>query len=343
MLPLIQTFFMAKKTIKCLTIILISVSFRVHGQDSTYADRLGFPKGARVLILHVDDAGMSLESNLGAENALTKGVSTSVSVMMPCSWVPGFVHFLQAHPEIDAGLHLTLTSEWKEYRWGPLSGKKNAPGLVDAEGDMWSGVADVVKHATADEVDMEMTAQLDRARTMGFEPTHLDTHMGTVYASPEFLMRYISLGIKNHIPVMLPGGADDLIKAQGNLSDAVVIQMRALGKQLWNAGLPVLDDLHNYSYDWVIPADVAGDDKKLDQYKTAKYIDALKTLKPGLTMMIMHCSDAGPAFKNITDTGPIRRGDMLAMMNPAFKKALTDQGIILTTWREIKQRRDKVK
>src|SRR5579871_5603473 len=85
--------------------------------DSTYADRLGFPKGARVLIIHVDDAGMSLESNEGAVTALTKGAATSVSVMMPCPWVPGFVSWLHQHPDADAGLHLTLTSEWTGYRW----------------------------------------------------------------------------------------------------------------------------------------------------------------------------------------------------------------------------------
>jgi len=79
--------------------------------DTTYAERLGWPKDARILILHVDDAGMSLESNEGAINALTKGVATSVSVMMPCPWVPGFVSWLHKHPNTDAGLHLTLTSE----------------------------------------------------------------------------------------------------------------------------------------------------------------------------------------------------------------------------------------
>ncbi|WP_431214054.1 ChbG/HpnK family deacetylase [Puia sp. P3] len=66
--------------------------------DTTYAERLGYPKGAKVLILHVDDAGMSYESNAGAINALTKGAATSVSVMMPCPWVPGFVRWLKQHP-----------------------------------------------------------------------------------------------------------------------------------------------------------------------------------------------------------------------------------------------------
>src|SRR5579863_8429092 len=168
--------------------------------DSTYADRLGFPKGARILILHVDDAGMSLESNEGAIAALTKGAATSVSVMMPCPWVPGFVKWLKSHPDIDAGLHLTLTSEWNDYRWGPLAGRTNVPGLTDSTGDLWPTVLQVARHASADEVGAEMKAQLDRARAMGFQPTHLDTHMGTVYATTEFMKKYIELGVEHHIP-----------------------------------------------------------------------------------------------------------------------------------------------
>ena len=334
---------MLNNTIKLLIIILLPIYLLAQPRDSTYAERLGFPKGAKVLILHVDDAGMSYSSNEGAEKALTQGVSTSVSVMMPCPWVPGFVQFLKSHPQIDAGLHMTLTSEWDEYRWGPLSGNKVVPGLTDPGGYLWPSVEDAVKHASPDEVETEMTAQLEKARSMGFEPTHLDTHMGTVYGSPGFLMRYINLGIKNHIPVMLPGGADVLIQAQMHFPEATLAQIRQLGKLLWDAGLPVLDDLHNTSYDWVIPGDIASDDRKLDDFKTEKYIEALKSLQPGLTMMIMHCTDPGPSFKYISDSGPTRKGDMLAMMNPKFKKAIADQGIILTTWREVKQRRDKLK
>jgi chitin disaccharide deacetylase len=307
-------------------------------EDSTYADRLGFPKGARVLILHVDDAGMSLESNEGAIAALTRGAATSVSVMMPCPWVPGFVKWLKTHPGIDAGLHLTLTSEWADYRWRSLSSQ---PGLTDSTGNLWPTVAQVAQHASPDEIAAELQAQLDRARAMGFQPTHLDTHMGTVYSTPEFLKRYLRLGITNHIPVMLPGGTDKLIQQQTGFSDAQVAQIRALGATLWNAGLPVLDDLHNFSYDWKVPDSVAHDDSKLQRWRTAKYIDALHTLQPGVTMMIMHCTDAGAHFAAISDSGPLRRGDMLAMLDPIFKKALKDQGIILTTWRELMRRRSQ--
>ena len=333
---------MPAKAFKLLIIIFIPFFLNAQADDSTYADRLGFPKGSRVLILHVDDAGMSFDSNDGAEMALTQGASTSVSVMMTCPWVPGFIAFLKKHPDIDAGIHLTLTSEWKAYRWGPISGGTKTPGLIDSCGYLWPTVVEVVKHASADEIEMEMKAQLEKARSMGFIPTHLDTHMGTVFASPEFITRYIGLGLKYNIPVMLPGGNDEMIKSEAMLPDATVVELRLLGRQLWYAGLPVLDDLHNYSYDWIIPADIASDDKKLNDFKTKKYIEAIRSLKPGLTMMIMHCTNTSPEFKYISNSGPTRKGDLLAMMNPKFKEALAREGIILTTWREIKRRRDKI-
>ncbi len=312
-------------------------------QEATYAERLGYAKGARVLILHVDDVGMSLDSNQGAIEAMSKGVATSCSVMMPCPWVPAYVHYLKQNPQTDAGLHLTLTSEWAEYRWGPLAGKANVPGLVDEEGDLWKEVEQVAKHATPDEVEREIRAQLDRARTMGFEPTHLDTHMGTLFATPAFLERYIKVGIENHIPIMLPGGHDYLIQSETHGSDEQLRQMRAIGKTLWDAGLPVLDDLHNVSYDWAIADSAKNDDNQLRQARTAQYIEGVKSLKPGVTMMIMHCTAPTDVFKHISGSGPVRKGDLLVMTNPAFKKALLEEGIVLTTWRELMQKRTSLK
>jgi predicted glycoside hydrolase/deacetylase ChbG (UPF0249 family) len=133
------------------------------GQDSTYAEKLGFPRGAKVVVLHIDDVGMSFDSNSGAIDVLTNGAAKSCSIMMTCPWVPGFFRYLKEHPDTDAGLHLTLTSEWRDYRWGPLSGKPTVPGLVDPEGELWASVEDVVKHATADEVEVEIKGT-DRPR-----------------------------------------------------------------------------------------------------------------------------------------------------------------------------------
>ena len=327
-------------------IFLLIFSFtmqKIVAQDKTYAEKLGFPKGAKVLILHVDDVGMSYDSNLGAIKAMNEGVATSLSMMMPCSWVPGFFHYLKDHPDTDAGLHLTLTSEWDDYRWGPLTGKDVTPGLVDKEGAMWHSVEETVKHATADEVEKEMKAQLDRSITLGWKPTHIDTHMGTVFGSPQFLEKYLQLGIDNNIPVMFPGGHNTMILKTTASAGLTIEMTTSIGNKLWAAGLPVLDDLHNISYGWDPPAKEKLSDKELQAYKTKRYIETIDQLKPGITMVIMHCTWPSEIFSQISASGNTRKGDLLAMMDPEFKNYLKNNNIILTTWRELKKRRDAIK
>src|SRR5476651_50543 len=216
---------------KKLSVILLLIGAALVSsaqQTKTYAERLGWPKGARVLILHVDDAGMSHDSDEGVEKALTDGVSTSTSVMMPCPWVPEIVQYIKEHPNTDAGLHLTLTSEWDNYRWGPLAGKAAVPGLVDKQGCLWSSVEAVYFRATADEIDKEIRAQLDRALSMGFKPTHLDSHMGTLFAKDSFMEKYLKLGIEKQIPVMFPGGEDLFYRAEDKA--ATIAGLKKQGK-----------------------------------------------------------------------------------------------------------------
>ena len=325
-----------------LTILLSLFYFLSYSQNETYADKLGFPKGAKVIIMHVDDVGMSYDSNIGAIKAVEEGVATSMSVMMPCAWVSGFVHYLKTHPNIDAGLHLTLTSEWKDYRWGPLSGKPSVPNLVDSEGAMWQSVQETAKHASADEIEKEIRSQLDRARVMGFEPTHMDSHMGTLFAREDYLERYFKVGMEEKIPVMFPGGHNSMIMKEA-VAGLTLEKAQTIGKMLWSAGLPVLDDLHNISYGWTMDKVVKPNDKDLQKYKTQKYIESFKDLRAGVTMVIMHCTSPTEVFERISDSGNTRKGDLLAMIDPVLKKYIQDNKIILTTWRELKQRRDKVK
>jgi predicted glycoside hydrolase/deacetylase ChbG (UPF0249 family) len=330
-------------------------------QTKTYAEKLGWPKGARVLILHVDDAGMSHESDEGVEMAITQGVATSTSVMMPCPWVPDFKQFIDKHPSTDAGLHLTLTSEWSHYRWGPLAGKAAVPGLVDKEGCLWPSVAAVYFKATPDEVDKEIRAQLDRALTMGFKPTHLDSHMGTLFARPEFLDKYLKLGIEKQIPVMFPGGDDIFYRYEANAATIAILKKQGkyktgmnipepaalgkakeIGQMLWKNGLPVLDDLHNSSYDWIRPVVDKKSDREIQKWYTDHYIESIGRLSPGLTMVIMHCTLPTDNFKSISSEGKKRKGDLLAMTDPRLKAFLKKNGFILTTWREVMERRVKV-
>ncbi len=312
---------------------------------TTFAERLGFPAGARVVILHVDDAGMSHQSNIGAVRSLTDGVATSMSVMMPCSWVPELKQMLVKHPGLDVGLHLTLTSEWSGYRWGPLASRDRVPGLIDPEGALWPSVEEVAKRATPDEIELEIRAQIARARGLGIEPTHLDSHMGTLFARDDYLERYIKVGAEERIPVMFPGGHVSSLRAQLNSevgeeqAGARVVKAQAMAETVWALGLPVLDDLHNVSYGWTDAEHAGWSDQQLVDFKVARYLGALHEMKAGVTMMIMHNTDADQNFTHISESGPTRRGDMLAMLDPRIRQAIANEKIVLTTWRELGQRR----
>ncbi|HTI57497.1 polysaccharide deacetylase family protein [Mucilaginibacter sp.] len=344
-----------------LTLLLLTTGIYTFAQEAkTYAEKLGWPKGAKVLILHVDDAGMSHDSNDGVEQATGKGVATSTSVMMPCPWVPEIVKYIKEHPDLDAGLHLTLTSEWENYRWGPLAGKAAVPGLVDKQGSFYPAVAAVYFSASGDEVDKEIRAQLDRALSMGFKPTHLDSHMGTLFAKKAFMEKYIRLGIETQIPVMFPGGDDTFYKAEAKA--AVVADMKKkgtykegmtipdpaelagakdIGAMIWKNGLPVLDDLHNSSYDWQMPDIDHKTDAEIQKWYTDHYIESIGRLSPGLTMVIMHCTNPSPNFQYICKESKKRKGDLMAMLDPRLRTFLKKNGYILTTWREVMERRQK--
>nr|MBI1231674.1 ChbG/HpnK family deacetylase [Cytophagales bacterium] len=333
---------MIKQTL-CLNLIVASFFLSYTGNAQTYAEKMGFPAGAKVLILHVDDAGMSYEANEGTILSMEKGAANSCSVMMPCSWVPDYFSHLKDHPDTDAGVHLTLTSEWKGYRWGPVSGRTVTPTLVDAGGYFWPAVRDVVMHGDSEELYLEIKAQVDKFIAMGVQPAHLDSHMGTLFASELFLEKYLQLGIAYQIPVMFPGGHATWIQQESNASTLDVDQLQAIGKMLWDAGLPVLDDLHTDSYSWKIDPSIEGNDAAIQSFKTQKFIETIQLLEPGVTQIILHATNSTPHFERISPSGSLRKGDMLAMMDPKFQQFLVDEGVILTTWRELMERRKQVK
>jgi len=308
-----------------LIVAAISAGPAVGAGDVTYAERLGWPAGTKVVLFHVDDAGMSYDSNRGTIQALEGGVATSTSIMMPCPWVPQFAAYLKEHPQVDAGVHLTLNAEWKNYRWGPVAGKPAVPGLVDQQGCLWGSVLEVVNHASPDEFETEIRAQVDKALAMGIQPTHLDSHMGTCFEQP-FTERYVKVGIEKQIPILAIGGHMQYLGAEFGQFKPLI---QLLAEKVWKAGLPVIDDL--------VRQPTRGETY---EQRKAELFQLLSDMKPGVTQIIVHCTAPTDVFQHISSSGKAREAELRLMTDPEVRAFIKDKGIVLTTWRELKQRRD---
>jgi predicted glycoside hydrolase/deacetylase ChbG (UPF0249 family) len=314
------------KRLELIAMLLTLLLRQTAGAETSFAERLGWKPTDVVVLLHVDDVGMSHSSNLGAIETIEKGVATSWSVMMPCPWVPEIAKYLKQHPDVDSGLHLTLTSEWNLYRWPPLAGKPKVPGLVDEEGCLWQSVTKVAAHASPDEIEAEIRAQVDRAEQLGIPITHLDSHMGTLFARADYFERFAKVGMEKGIPILAIGGHATYALRE---NPEAAGKLRAWIPKIWNAGLPVIDDLHTDSYEWMAAE------------KTEKFLALLKELKPGVTEILFHASIPTEDFPLITSSSQSRLADARALTDPVVKKLIQDRGIILTTWKELKSRRKR--
>jgi chitin disaccharide deacetylase len=282
--------------------------------SKTIADRLGYPADSKLLIIHADDLAVAHSVDDASFTALESGAVTSASVMVPCPWLTEVATWAQSHPDADLGLHLTLTSEWKTYRWGPVAPHDQVPSLLTPDGYFWPDVAPVTQHASTEDVEREIRAQVDRAMQMGIHPTHLDIHMGTLAARKDYYAALVKVGHDYHLPFLalrLPGS-------------------QALWLSLLSPTDPVLDSLTIFS-PGVKP-----------ETWTESYIRALANLKPGLNEMIVHLGHDDSELDAITVDHPDygaawRARDFKAVTSPEFRQALTDNHIVLVHWKDVKR------
>src|SRR5450432_813456 len=164
-----------------LSLLVPLIASTLPAQMKTVAERLGYPADSKLLIVHADDLAVAHSVDAASFDALDKGAVTSASIMVPCPWIAEVAAYAKTHPDADLGLHLTLNSEWKTYRWGSVESADKVPSLLDPAGTLWSTTEQVATNAKPAEAEQEIRAQVERALAMGIHPTHLDTHMGTLF------------------------------------------------------------------------------------------------------------------------------------------------------------------
>jgi predicted glycoside hydrolase/deacetylase ChbG (UPF0249 family) len=294
-------------------LLLLLVVAVANAQDRTLAERLGYPRDAKLVIVHADDLGMSHAVNAATIKAFETGLVNSGSIMVPCPWLPEIAAYARANPNADLGLHLTLTSEWTHFKWRPVMPFDKVSSLLDKDGYFRLLETEAAKHADIKEVELEVRAQIERAKALGIVPTHLDSHMGTLYQSKELFDLFLRVGRDYKLPVRIAKSwftradfIEPLIKPDDVYIDRVLDINPQVPPQDWGKF----------------------------------YSDALAKLEPGVTEIVIHLAYDDGEMRGATFDHPDwgaawRQRDFDYFTSDAFRKVLEQNQIKLITWREL--------
>ena len=288
--------------------------------------KLGFNDNARVVVIHADDVGMCQATLPAFTDLLDFGLLSSGATMVPCPWFPEVAGYCRKFPEIDMGVHLTLTSEWKNYRWRPISTCDITSGLMDDEGYFYRTSFEMQEKGVPYFVKTEIEAQFSLAKKHGIDVTHIDTHMFSLYHSA-FISSYISLARKERIPLFLlnPQDAEEWHKAD-------------LDKETRNALSLYLDDLERDGiplFDYVREMPLNEDKNHIGVAK-----NIFNTLPAGLSLILLHPAVDTPELRAITPDWRARVANYEAFKSKELRDHINNLGIQIITYREL---RDLVK
>ena len=272
-----------------------------HAQREVPAPR---PQPAAVpdsvyLVIRSDDGGMSHAVNMAIKRLLETGLPVSVSVMFPCPWYQEIVDILREHPAASVGVHLTLNSEWRHYRWGPVIGREAAPSLVDKDGYFFPSSEDLYRNKPdLGQVERELRAQIERALATGLHIDYLDYHMGTATGDPDFRAIVERLGSEYHLGLMGYNG-DDRFNPQYDAEPAAKLDSLLAAVGRLEPGYHVL-------------------------------VTHLGIDTPELAALVD--MNAAQPLENMSRH---RQGELDAVTSDAFRQAVVSHGITLITYRQL--------
>ncbi|NND08877.1 MAG: ChbG/HpnK family deacetylase [Saprospiraceae bacterium] len=303
---------------KYIFFIATFLQFTIAGlaQSSSIQERLGYDADTKLLIIHADDIGVSHSENIASIHAMEQGMVNSGSMMVPCPWFPEIAAYAVEHPDADFGLHLTLTSEWKYFKWGPIAPINEVPGLLSEFNHFYRSRKDVKSNATAMEIEKELRGQIEMARKYGIDITHLDSHMFTLYLKPEYLAVYKKLGREYKLPILLNAEYLTLfgLDADQHLDEDIVVDKVYMA----------------YSPDY---------EKGMANY----YTESMRSMQPGLNIILLHAAYHNEEMRGITLNHPgygadWRQKDFDFFTSEACEELVREEQIQLITWREIRDK-----
>lgn len=284
---------------------------------------------AKYLLVNADDYGLCKAANEAVEELLLTGGMKSATIMMPCPCAESAVKFANDNPQLAIGIHLTMTSEWKTYRWKPLSGGKS---LLDEEGFMWHESDQVGRHASLKDLEAEIRAQVDLAHSLGMKPSHLDNHMGSLYG--HYTLRFSLLKMTLRVcgeygyAFRMFSDCDKRVCPAGipyPIFNSIKYLSRHWGKK-YNVPMP----------DYLLFPDWTADlrDHGYEHYRE-EILKIWTNIPDGITETFVHPAKEDDEIKTITNAWRNRVWEYELMKDPVTHKYLKDHGVELISYRDL--------
>lgn len=281
--------------------------------SQTLAEKLGFTRNDKILIINNDDAGMCHAANKATVEGMENGLISSATIMTSCPWYNEIASYAASNPCKGFGVHLTLTSEWKNYRWGTVAPRNEVPGLYDGQGYMWKEVMEVYASSGPEEALIEGRAQLKKALDSGIPVTHIDSHMGTYQYSPDYMKVYIQLAKEFNLPLRMP--------SQTTLNNLGAPDYREICRR---EGILHPDYFIHEEFEGYSTENVAG-----------FWTNYIKNLKPGVTEIYVHASAEGEEIRTITNSAAKRIKELEFFTSNELKELIEKEGIIVISYRPL--------
>ena len=267
---------------------------------------LGYPVDARLLIINADDFGMCHAINEAIFLALRKGILRSTTLMVPCPWALHAMHFLADHPEFPFGIHLTVISDWVDYRWGPVTSREMVPSLIDKAGYFYNfeHMPEFLAQVRLDQLELEFRGQIKAVLAAGLKPTHLDWHALRISARADI--------------------SEVMLKLAKEYGLALRVAGRSTIEKVQSLGFPTND------YDFL-------DSYLLDAVdKSARYAQRLRELPAGLSEWAVHPGlNNGELLAIERDSKHVRQTDFDFLMSQEAQDIVKEEGIILVDYRAL--------
>ena len=284
--------------------------------------KLGFSENDRVALIHTDDIGMCHASVTAFQALWEAGAITCGATMVPCGWSNAAADYCRANPEVDMGVHATLTSEWHAYRWAPMTDGAVSGGLTDEEGRFHKTSQAVANSAEPAAVKVELEAQMARAHAAGINVTHMDTHMGSVMHGPLFEV-YADIALANGVPPFSLRLSKEQW-AMGGYAEDTVETIWARTRAMEAEGVPIMDRILS----------VTLSDEKDRAEKTKA---ALSGIRPGqMSYFILHPSHDTPELRGLCPDWRSRVADLNIFLSGEIFEHLKKENIHLVGYKDLK-------